>query len=46
MSNEGTLKIINPLFDDEGNYECVAENSAGEIVSKAALNYFGVEGKM
>jgi len=46
MSKEGTLKIINPLFDDEGNYECVAENSAGEIVSKAALNYFGVEGKM
>ena len=45
MSEGGTLSIIDPKFDDEGNYECVAQNSAGEIVSKAALNYYGVDGK-
>lgn len=44
MSESGALSIIDPKFDDEGSYECVAENSAGEVVSKAALNYFGVEG--
>ena len=44
ISKEGTLKIIDPKIDDEGNYECVAQNSAGEIVSKAVLNYYGVEG--
>ena len=44
MSESGALSIFDPKFDDEGNYECVAENSAGEIVSKAALNYHGVEG--
>ena len=45
VSKEGTLKIIDPKIDDEGNYECVAQNSAGEIVSKAVLDYYGVEGK-
>lgn len=44
MTESGALKIIDPKFSDEGSYECVAQNSAGEIVSKAALNYFGVEG--
>ncbi|KAJ7333691.1 hypothetical protein OS493_015773 [Desmophyllum pertusum] len=39
----GALNIIDPKFDDEGSYECVAQNSAGEIVSKAALNYYGIE---
>ncbi|XP_068678168.1 peroxidasin-like isoform X1 [Montipora foliosa] len=43
ISKEGTLKIIDPKIDDEGNYECVAQNSAGQIVSKAVLNYYGVE---
>jgi len=44
MTENGALNIIDPRFSDEGSYECVAQNSAGEIVSKAALNYFGVEG--
>ena len=44
MTENGALNIIDPKFSDEGSYECVAQNSAGEIVSKAALNYFGVEG--
>ena len=44
ISSEGTLTIIDPRFDDQGNYECVAQNTAGEIVSKAELNYYGVEG--
>lgn len=44
VSKEGTLKIIDPKIDDEGNYECVAQNSAGEVVSKAVLNYYGVKG--
>jgi len=44
MTENGALKIIDPKFSDEGSYECVAQNSAGEIFSKAALNYFGVEG--
>ena len=45
ITKEGTLKIIDPKIDDEGNYECVAQNSAGEVVSKAVLDYYGVEGK-
>lgn len=45
MTENGALNIIDPKFSDEGSYECVAQNSAGLIVSKAALNYFGVEGK-
>lgn len=44
VSKEGTLKIIDPKIDDKGNYECVAQNSAGEVVSKAVLNYYGVKG--
>lgn len=44
MTENGALNIIDPKFSDEGSYECVAQNSAGVIVSKAALNYFGVEG--
>jgi len=43
MTENGALNIIDPKFSDEGSYECVAQNSAGVIVSKAALNYFGVE---
>ena len=43
--NGGLLQITDPLMSDVGSYECVAKNSAGEIVSKAALNYLGVEGK-
>ncbi|XP_015767382.1 PREDICTED: peroxidasin homolog [Acropora digitifera] len=41
VSKEGTLKIIDPKIDDKGDYECVAQNSAGEVVSKAVLNYYG-----
>ena len=44
LTKNGALNIIDPKFSDEGSYECVAQNSAGEIVSKAALYYFGVEG--
>ena len=44
VSKEGTLKIIDPKIDDKGNYECVAQNSAGEVVSKAVLNYYGEKG--
>lgn len=45
ITKEGTLKIIDPKIDDEGNYECVAQNSAGEVVSTAVVDYYGVEGK-
>ena len=43
ISREGTLSIIDPRPEDQGQYECLAQNTAGEVASEAKLDY-GQEG--
>ncbi|XP_048582220.1 peroxidasin [Nematostella vectensis] len=38
---DGTLDILRPQVEDEGNYECLARNDAGEQVTEASLRYYG-----
>lgn len=45
VRNDGTLDIVRPTVADEGTYECLAQNDAGEELAEAALRYQGVEGK-
>lgn len=44
ISREGTLSIIDPRPEDQGQYECLAQNTAGEVASEAKLDYNGQEG--
>ena len=42
---DGILTIAHPSQSDEGIYECVAENEAGQVVSQAALTFYEEAGR-
>ena len=44
VRDDGTLDILQPRAEDEGTYECMARNEAGEVISEASLRFEGIEG--